>query len=445
MLPSRSEPTFLKDARGTVSAIFALSLICVMLLIGLAVDVSRAYDAESRVQTALDAAALAGARMFVDDSIDLAEVESRTKAYFTSRITSYKIPGLKVSQPKVVSDQSQGTVEVTVDVSIPTYFGRITNVKPHFDFSPSSKAIYKAKKVELAMVVDITGSMCTTPPASTACSSAPKLDGLKTAAHSLIKALRNTTPEKGLIRVSLVPYSAAVNVGSYQNDVTGSSWAKDNCVIEREGSRAFSDDAPSPGSFIGSPELIVAALQSRYFCPPSELVPLSDISDDTARAQLEAGIDGLQAIGATAGHIGLSWGWYTISNKWGSIWPTLSKPGTASKDNQITKAIVLMTDGEFNLAYLNGGNLNIMPSPAALDAKIDGTSANQALKLCDEIKAQKVKIFSIAFLSPPKAEETLRACADGSGGAYYSSDDVSQLVAAFNDIAGRLTNLALNE
>ena len=134
--------------------------------------------------------------------------------------------------------------------------------------------------------------------------------------------------------------------------------------------------------------------------------------------------------GWTAGHIGLGWGWYTISPNWASVWPAASVPKPYNDPNTV-KAIILMTDGEFNTSYHNGAQ--------------NETSAPQALDICNAIKdpdvtGGNVVIYSVAFLSPPAAEATLQACAT-SPSHYFSADNGTELRAAFQDIAKRLQSL----
>jgi Flp pilus assembly protein TadG len=72
------------------------------------------------------------------------------------------------------------------------------------------------------------------------------------------------------------------------------------------------------------------------------------------------------------------------------------------------KYIVLMTDGENNI---NGA-----------DAKTK--------KYCDKAKAEKMTVYSIAFMAPKAGEDLLRYCATSSA-HYFSADNTKELVAAF--------------
>lgn len=151
-------------------------------------------------------------------------------------------------------------------------------------------------------------------------------------------------------------------------------------------------------------------------------MPLSDDPDALKRT-----IGGLSAGGGTAGHIGTAWANYLISPKWSGIWPGASAP-VAYNDSKTIKAIVLMTDGEFNTWYV-GAN---------------GSSDAQARKLCTEMKKDNVVVYSIGFMSPPAAQALLKNCAS-SADHYFNASNGNELRSAFIEIANNLNNLRLTQ
>jgi hypothetical protein len=90
------------------------------------------------------------------------------------------------------------------------------------------------------------------------------------------------------------------------------------------------------------------------------------------RAILERYIRNLRTRGGTAGHQGIAWSWYLVSENWNTVFTGTEKP-FGFKEAQGAKAIILMSDGEF------------------VDEEFEselGSSDTQARALCDAIKAQ---------------------------------------------------------
>src|SRR5690606_17022291 len=87
------------------------------------------------------------------------------------------------------------------------------------------------------------------------------------------------------------------------------------CATERTGANAYTAVAPSP-AFVGR-----NYHASGNPCPDSPIVPLS--SDKT---MLKNNIDDMEAVGSTAGHMGIAWGWYLLSPNFSYLFPTDNQP-----------------------------------------------------------------------------------------------------------------------
>ena len=214
-----------------------------------------------------------------------------------------------------------------------------------------------------------------------------------------------------------------------------SSWsgwtlsANDTCVVERAGAEAYTKTPPGAGAYLG---VSSSAVNPNYSCPAPSVVPLADLADSGARASFKASINALSPGGATAGHIGAAWGWYMLQPGWSFLWPQ-SAPEPFSAD--VLKVMILMTDGEFNTSYENG-NMN---STTFSDV---GSSGYQALQICDGIKADGNRIYSIAFMAPSSAEAMLRSCSGDDN--FYDPATSSQLLGSFQDIVNKLSQLRIS-
>ncbi len=404
---------FVRANDGTIAMMFALSIFFVMLTVGLAIDGARVFNVSARVSSALDSAALAGAKLFDDEDSTDADIEDRVRRFFTAHVKEGTEDGLTVPEPTVAINRERGEVSVSVNVSMATTFAQLAGI-PSFEFPRSAQVRYQQRRIELALVVDVTGSMC---------APCDKMTGLKTAAREVVANLINPSIPFGYVRIGLVPYAGSVNAGSYASTVSAGA-TTDGCVVERPGSTNDTDALPSGANSLRGSS---SAENPNYDCPVSPILPLT-----ADRATLESQIDALMPGGWTAGHIGLAWGWYQISHNWSSIWPDLSRPRHPAPN--VVKAVLLMTDGDFNTSYLAG------PGANQTDIAIAGSSPEQASRLCTNMKAQDIVIYTVAFQAPPAALALLQGCAT-SAGHSFTAESNAELFAAFRTISERLAAL----
>ena len=194
---------FLKDIRGNVAPIFAIASIPLIAATGAAVDYSSAYRQRTVVQDALDAAALAGGKKIGVVSDDLAKAEAQS--FFASNIS-----GLVTPAPSVTPNISGATITLNTTLEVPTKFLGLLGID-EMTFSLKSQVTQGIGTVEVVLVLDTSGSMY-----------GSKLTSLKSSANSLVTTLFNlaaTSTKPDPVKVAVVPFSGAVNVGAgYKND-----------------------------------------------------------------------------------------------------------------------------------------------------------------------------------------------------------------------------------
>lgn len=165
-----------------------------------------------------------------------------------------------------------------------------------------------------------------------------------------------------------------------------------NCVTERVGAQAYTETAPSSASTrvgLHYPDINGA-------CITNTILPLTNNA-----ATVKNRIDAFSVSGSTAGQIGIAWGWYMVSPNWNSLWPS----GAAADYNaaETLKAVVIMTDGEFNTPYCNGViSRQAGSGSGGNQAKIDcdannGDPFTQSRSLCSAMKAQGVVVYTVGF------------------------------------------------
>jgi Flp pilus assembly protein TadG len=393
MVPLRS--LFVKNDEGAVAAIFALSLVALTVAIGLAVDYSRALACYDRTQSALDAATLAASKAAGDGASDTAATLVAQK-YFDAAMTGNT--DVTLTKLNVRIDPKTNEVQVRVSGRMRTMIGKVIGIDT-INKNLLSAAVSASKDIELGMMLDVSGSM-----------KGGKIAALKVAAKDMVDTLNAGGPNSRKARIGIVPYSTSVNLGTFALAAKGNPKKSNSCVSERKGAHAFTDANPNAGGALGN---------KASNCPDSAVAPLSDDPESVKRA-----LDQLEADGSTAGHLGIAWAWYMVSDKWRSFWPAQNAP--QEQNATVLKAVVLMTDGEFNTEYESD----------------NGKSAKQARQLCANMKAEGVTVFTVAFDAPEEAQELLSECASVPSYAFAVQDG-SALKKSFGRIAQYLNDLRI--
>jgi len=423
---------FKNDRNGAIALIFAFSIFMLCGVTGLALDASRAYSVSMRISSILDAAALAAARLLESKTATDADIQATAKAYFQLHASERTLPGLQLTNFQAIINRANNKVKLNVDISLPTTFAQVAGFA-HFNFNRSADVIVSMNKIELAMVLDVTGSM----------NSNGKLSAMKAAASDVIDSLMSGAISENSVRIAVAPFSASVNAGALANkvsaspDVTSCSytwhWAYtctsvagadiDTCVIERTNSRAFTDDAPTGADILPA---VPSTPYGNYTCPKALVVPLQGKSEVTT---IKSTINGYTASGATAGHIGAAWGWYLLSPKWATVLPAASAPASYT-DKTVSKHVIFLTDGVFNTSYLSG--------PSSDSTTQTNEAYAQFQSLCTNMKAAGITVYTVLVEeTDPRAVSELQTC----GGPNSFTADSLSLMAVFRQIVSQLNQL----
>jgi Flp pilus assembly protein TadG len=193
---------FARARSGAVAIWFAVMALPLAVLSFALIDINRASVEKRHLQDALDAATLLAARSTADTDNELqvigeaalrAQLAGVSDATLTS--SSFRLVGTKIEStayanltPYISNLWLQGDMEVGVEAEV-------------------ARA---STNLELALVLDITGSMSGTP-----------LADLKTAAKDLIDYVVQDVQTPYYSKAAIVPYSVGVNVGSYASNVRG--------------------------------------------------------------------------------------------------------------------------------------------------------------------------------------------------------------------------------
>jgi Flp pilus assembly pilin Flp len=420
---------FHADERGAIAIIYALMLTILVAMVGGAVDYGRYMSARIHTLHAMDAAVLAAGRVLQIENGDEAKALAAAERYYAENKSRF------LSNDSVVFSVENGEITVSIsDSRVKTPFLGVVGI-PELKVQNVSKAIIAAggnagSHVEIAMMLDVTGSMCGSWPWD--CTSASKLDTMKEAAKDLINIVVWEDQSEFTSRIALIPFSEHVNVGSaYFSAITGAApgGAGDDrtCVRERTTGDRYTGAAPN-----GANGYFKHVNQTSGTCKPT--VTMMPLTSD--KAALKAHVDSFTGKGSTAGHLGTQFAWYALDPAWGGIWGSASEGKPYSLTSEVNeqgkpklyKIAVLMTDGEYNTQY-------------------DGSSsATQAREFCTNMKSQGIIVYTVGFEigTSGSAYDTMQECAS-SADHFYNASNGEQLRMAFRDIAMQVSTLRLAE
>lgn len=459
-------PTFLtrlaRDTRGVSAVAFAISF-AVLTPMALSVfDVYESTEQRGKLQDALDAAALYAAKSPATDTAGVSSVGSKA---LTANLQL--IPGATLTSSSFALVAAAGDTKVVAQAQV-TLSAYAPLEFTHKPVTVNAEVTRPGNNLEVSLVLDNTGSMAGAP-----------MTSLQSAANQLIDLVVSTTQAPYYSKLAIVPYSNSVNAGVYANAVRGvpvaaqgplqaacinqvgctqirftsftgvtQTFNNSSCVSERTGSEAFTDAsyAIAKVGWVYPPP----ASQGNN-CITASIRPLS--SDKTA---LHATIGTLTANGSTAGALGVAWGWYMISPNWGGLFPAISQPAAYGTPHLI-KAMILMTDGDFNTTYCKGVISGVTSSTDGSSGSQtyhsacgspNGTAFTQAQALCDAMKAapNNVVVYTVGFLHgapQPQAQAILSNCATDASHVYFPTNGTS-LTTAFQQIAADLNKLRIS-
>lgn len=191
--------TVQRYCRQTVAAIaimFALMAPVIIGSAGMALDFANAYLVQQRLAQALDAAALAAAA----SSTDATTINQKVQQFFDANYPEEKL-GITF-EPFVVVDGDQ--IYVSGRAVYKTYFLTLIGIT-EIDVEAETTVQREVQGIEVALVLDNTGSMSTN----------DNIGKLRNATRSFINIMFAATSNPNFVRIGLVPYSNAVNVGRY--------------------------------------------------------------------------------------------------------------------------------------------------------------------------------------------------------------------------------------
>ncbi len=411
-----------RSRRGNVAMMFGVLAPVLVVALGAAIDFGRASLARTMVQEATDAALLAAARLkTARPNLSQAELDAAAQKFFDAVLDDES--GVVAGPVSVAHNPATNQFSVNVDARLPSTFMRLAGIGAIDVGANTLVEVAPPGAVEVALVLDTTGSM----------RNGGKMGDLKEAAGNLVASMF-ALPEAD-VKFSVVPFAQYVNVGLGHN---AAGWldASDPGFQGCVGSRPYPENtqdgvtalSPVPGLNVGASA-----------CRTEEVTPLTD-----SQTTVDQALDAMTPDGWTYIPAGLVWGWRTVSPA-----PPFQEglTGPELEDRRGIKAIVLMTDGANTVSpdpndpsdtdHAHGGfNRWQVAAATAYANTLTG-------ELCEAIKADDISLFTIAFdVSDTTIRDILEDCAN-SPADYYDAQNANELIAAFDAIGERLRDLTL--
>ena len=205
------------DVRGNAMILTAAAIIPIAGLIGGGVDVARIYAVKTRLQHACDAGALATRRSMTGASPTTSNIAEGNKYFdFNFNDGLFGVDRDTVSRDfaaGATSGSIEGAASADVDFTVMKIFDMDS-----LTLDVECTATVSVPNTDVMFVLDVTGSMSSTPSGDTM----SKLAGLKVATKDFFTELgAGTGSGAGRIRYGFVPYSGTVNVGGILKSMGG--------------------------------------------------------------------------------------------------------------------------------------------------------------------------------------------------------------------------------
>lgn len=412
---------FAMSASGNVAVIFGLLTMPIMIVAGVAVDYGRMGQMQTLMQSTTDLVALAAAKEKEAGKTDDA-IKSKVTALFAAEMKIHALADYTVDYSY---DTTKAVVTVSAEGKLKSSLLGVLSID-ELTVGSTSSTTFGTDHVEIALVLDTTGSM----------NQSSKLSSLKSAANSMIDSLAATEAGRtGKIKVAVVPFGVYVNVGTTYD---GASWlgprrtqTTTQCYWSGWTRYCYStttelawygciNDRSSPyTTTITSPTTSNASTlypRSTSNCGTSTILPLTA---DFATAKSK--ITNLSAGGNTNIPIGAVWGWNMLTTG-----APASSAAASTTTKKILKYMILLTDGE-----------NTQDTLGSSVTTIDGNTST----VCTNVKNASITLFTIRVIDGD--ETLLRNCAT-SADHYFDVSNPAALTSVFQKIVLNITKLRLS-
>lgn len=422
----------IKNENGNFAIMGAVAFLSLMLITGLATDSQNLVNKQQRLQSASDAIALAA---YQSGAVSQSELQAIAAEYLENTYSANEGAGLSVANIRRVDNRVVVTLAHDLSESARFFIPRSNP-----QVSASSEAGNDSEAINIALVLDTTESM-----------TGNRINTLKSASGRLLDQLEMFDNDD--LKVSVVPFGQYVNVGT---NYSAAPWldvpedqTQNRCVSSVvTGTRSCTRDGRQAtctvrtctrreqrqiswtgcvgsrnGTLETNPDFDGARVPGLILSCGTQMQPLTN-NIGTVRSKIQS----LSTRGETYLPSGLMWGWRTLDQD-----QPLTEASVATVNEDVRKVMIFMTDGE-NTKSKSGTRHN---------GSAAGQTDLKTAQICQDMKAEGVEVFSIAYeVTDNATRQLLESCAS-SLSQYFDAQNDAQLVQAFEDIGASLGSLRL--
>ncbi|MFU1476272.1 pilus assembly protein TadG-related protein [Roseovarius sp. C7] len=345
---------FNRDENGGATIMTLIFFLVMIAAGGIAIDMMRYEMKRAQIQATLDSAVLASAgapygsdhRAIIEDYFRVANM--------SDYLAAEKELDIQVTV-------NSASVTANADMTMDTYLMRLSGIKT-LQNKGASTAVRKVPKLEVVLVLDVSGSM----------GNNSKLVNLKKAAKEFVTSLLQGS-EPGNTVISIVPFSWSVSPSEHMFSALAVDRKQDysTCIRFKENDHSHASLATGNSGFSsGQPldQMVYTALygtfdnfstssyRSCYADDYMEILPFS-----VSETALHAKIESLKASGNTSGNQGMIWGAALLDPSFRQITDDLITAGEVASTQaaipanygtaETLKVAVVMGDGQNTTSY----------------------------------------------------------------------------------------------
>lgn len=499
---------FAANQSGAAAMVLAVASLPLVMAAGAAVDYGNAVSVQARLQAATDAAALAAGRQ---SNLPVAELEHIADLYFKS---NYNTPANTDLPTMALSIDADGQLRVDGEVKVKNYLISVAGYEKT-TVTATSRVTKEGSGLEVALVFDNTGSMGNQSRLSTLKVAARDFvnilfgpreiaDTLKIAVvpfSQFVNVGADKATEDWIDTAGLNPYSKVnFTSASWHNwqawqEISNRTWT--GCVESRAGALSVDDTPPDvgdgltlfppafapdePGTNTSTADFSVgqntvyrymnsyladsntssldqrqrhegkyqaASVSTTSRGPDSGCNVQPILALNNVKQPVLDTLNNMTAGGYTHVAEGVGWGLRVLSP--GAPFTE----GVAYSNDEITKAMVLLTDGENTFDTESNHNTSTYTAYGFLaQARLGSSNYNTAIaaqntllqQACNNVKAKEIVVYSFAYNVPSATQRNLIKNCATSPEKYFDPPTNAALVASFQQIADELRKLHLSE